>query len=84
MDESIHDLGPEDPEPPHEPADVDTWDTQVEVSCPYCGEAITIGVDPAGGAIQAYVEDCQVCCQPWLVHLTYDDQGAAHVWVEVA
>jgi hypothetical protein len=30
------------------------------------------------------VEDCQVCCQPWQVHVTYSDHGAAQVWVEAA
>jgi hypothetical protein len=30
------------------------------------------------------VEDCQVCCRPWQVHLSYDDHGAAHVWAEAA
>ena len=40
-----------DPEAPLEPADGETWDTEVEVDCPYCGEVVTIGVDPAGGAI---------------------------------
>jgi hypothetical protein len=25
-----------------------------------------------------------VCCRPWQVHLSYDDHGAAHVWVEAA
>jgi hypothetical protein len=30
------------------------------------------------------VEDCQVCCRPWQVHVSYDDHGAAHVWVEAA
>jgi Cysteine-rich CPXCG len=39
------------------PADLETWDTEVEVACPYCGEVVTIGVDPAGGAVQTYVED---------------------------
>ena len=33
------------------------------ISCPYCGESITILVD---GSIeeQQYIEDCQVCCRP--------------------
>ena len=73
-----------DPDLPLEPADVETWDTEVEVDCPYCGEVVTIGVDPAGGAVQSYVEDCQVCCRPWHVHLSYDDHGGAHVWLEGA
>jgi hypothetical protein len=84
MSDSIHGFGAEDPDAPLEPADIETWDTEVEVVCPYCGEVVTIGVDPAGGAVQTYVEDCQVCCRPWQVHLSYDDHGSAHVWVEGA
>jgi len=38
-----------------------------EVSCPYCGELNAIAVDEGGGSVQRYVEDCQVCCQPWEV-----------------
>ena len=37
------------------------------VSCPYCGEENTLAVDASGGSLQRYVEDCQVCCQPWEV-----------------
>ena len=33
------------------------------VSCPYCGEAFETRVDTSAGDC-AYVEDCQVCCQP--------------------
>ena len=76
----MHDLGPENTDNSPTGAEFDTWDTEAEVGCPYCGEVVTIGVDPAGGLVQAYVEDCQVCCQPWQVHLSYDDNGAAHVW----
>jgi len=39
----------------------------VRVSCPYCGSEVDHLVDPAGGAHQVYVEDCEVCCQPWQV-----------------
>ena len=84
MSDLIDDLAPDDPDPPLEPADIEAWDTEVEVDCPYCGEVVTIGVDPAGGTIQTYIEDCQVCCRPWQVHLSYDDRGRAHVWVETA
>lgn len=84
MSDSSHHLGPEDPDAPLDPGELDTWDTEAEVVCPYCGEVVTVGIDPAGGVIQTYVEDCQVCCQPWQVHLTYDDRGAAHVRVEAA
>jgi len=66
----------------HGPSDHDTWDTEAQVTCPHCGEPVTIGLDPAGGAAQSYVEDCQVCCQPWRVSVRYDDRGAAEVGVE--
>ena len=44
-----------------------TADTEAEVHCPYCGEIVEIGLDPGGGMVQEYVEDCQVCCRPWRV-----------------
>ncbi len=53
-----------------------TW-----VSCPYCGEASELGVDLAGGAVQEYVQDCEVCCQPWLVYVSFDGDGQAFVSV---
>jgi hypothetical protein len=64
--------------------DADRWDIEAEVDCPYCGETVTIGLDPGGGSVQSYVEDCQVCCQPWQVHVHYDEHGTAQVWVEAA
>ena len=36
---------------------------ECEVQCPYCGEEITIFVDPSVSR-QTYVEDCTVCCRP--------------------
>ena len=54
---------------------------QTTVACPYCGEANTIFVDPSGGGRQRYVEDCQVCCQPWevLVHLDAEGDVAVEI-----
>jgi len=46
-----------------------------EVECPYCGEWVTIFVDPGGGPLQTYVEDCPVCCRPWLVHAAEEERG---------
>jgi hypothetical protein len=64
--------------------EIATWDTEAEVVCPYCGAVVTIGLDPGGGRDQTYVEDCQVCCQPWHVHLRYDPDGGALVEVDTA
>ncbi|HEV8201806.1 MAG TPA: CPXCG motif-containing cysteine-rich protein [Candidatus Polarisedimenticolia bacterium] len=55
-----------------------------EAACPHCGERITLPLDPSGGRSQEYVEDCQVCCQPCHVHVTYDENGTAEVFLEEA
>jgi hypothetical protein len=48
------------------------------VTCPYCGEALELAVDPGGGAAQQYIEDCEVCCRPMRVSVRWDADGAAH------
>ena len=52
---------------------------QTHVGCPYCGEENLIVVDERGRRRQQYVEDCQVCCQPWDVIATVDDDGEIDV-----
>lgn len=42
--------------------------------CPYCGEGITVVIDTSA-ASQAYVEDCEVCCQPIELAFEVDDGG---------
>jgi hypothetical protein len=54
-------------------------DTETMVDCPYCGEAIEIGLDPGGGELQHYVEDCSVCCQPIQIRLEFTRAGSAIV-----
>jgi len=44
----------------------------VSILCPYCWERFETRVDLTGGSF-AYVEDCQVCCQP--IELTCDVSG---------
>ena len=51
------------------------------VSCPYCGEGVEVLVDPGGGEVQEYVEDCEVCCRPWQVRVILDGEGMASVSV---
>jgi hypothetical protein len=41
--------------------------------CAFCFEANSIFVDPSGGEQQSYVEDCQVCCQPNVLYITWDE-----------
>ena len=58
-----------------------TADTSASVSCPYCGEENEVALDPGGGGVQDYVEDCQVCCQPWRVQVVYGADGSANIKV---
>jgi len=50
-----------------------------DIACPYCGEVITILLDvpfDAGGPVeQHYIEDCQVCCRPISIAVTFDIDG---------
>lgn len=55
-----------------------TADASADAVCPYCGESVTIAVDPGGGSAQQYVEDCEVCCNPWQVSVTFTE-GVASV-----
>src|SRR3989441_10382496 len=48
-----------------EEEDAAALETEADVTCPHCGETMTITLDPGGGRAQEYVEDCQVCCRPW-------------------
>ena len=50
------------------------------ICCPYCGETVTIIVDESVPD-QTYIEDCEVCCRPIVMHATVDDDG--HVMVDV-
>ena len=52
---------------------------EAQVECPYCGELVEIALDPGGGSVQHYVEDCQVCCRPWRVSVKWSRDGSAVV-----
>jgi hypothetical protein len=53
-------------------------DLSTSVTCPCCGEEIDLAIDPGGGAVQQYVEDCSVCCRAMQVTVRWDEEGAAH------
>jgi hypothetical protein len=59
-----------------------TAETAATVYCPYCNESVEIAIDPGGGSAQEYVEDCEVCCQPWSVSVQYSEDGTAKVSIE--
>jgi hypothetical protein len=43
------------------------------VVCPYCGEEVEIFIeDDVRGS---FVQDCEVCCNPWLVRVSSSGDG---------
>ncbi|MGB5629498.1 MAG: CPXCG motif-containing cysteine-rich protein [Woeseiaceae bacterium] len=52
--------------------------SETPVSCPYCGETISVLVDDSLPE-QNYVEDCQVCCRPIVLGVTVDLDGEVQV-----
>lgn len=85
-----HSAGVPGPDPGDAGLDADfpigdgTAEMEAEVTCPYCLEPVTLALDPGSGAHQEYVEEGQVCCRPWNVHVSHDDEGRAGAWVEAA
>ena len=49
------------------------------VTCPYCGEEVEIYLEPdVRGSL---VQDCEVCCNPWLLRITHDEDEGRSVTV---
>ena len=46
------------------------------VDCPYCGEQVEIYVESDAGG--SFVQDCEVCCNPWTVRVI-DEDGERYV-----
>jgi hypothetical protein len=43
------------------------------VTCPYCGEEVEMHIDE--DVRGTFVQDCEVCCNPWLVRVTRSSAG---------
>jgi hypothetical protein len=52
--------------------------SEKNISCPYCGEPMSILVEEFDAA-QSYTEDCQVCCQPIVLNIRTDSAGVVIV-----
>ena len=48
--------------------------SETHISCPYCGESISVLVDDSLPE-QCYIEDCQVCCRPIVLDVSIDMDG---------
>ena len=51
---------------------------ETAIACPYCGETITVLVDESLHE-QQYIEDCQVCCRPIVLHVQVSGNGQCRV-----
>lgn len=49
------------------------WQSQ----CPYCGETITLYIDPENNASH-YIEDCTVCCRPINVYVSVSNEEGGY------
>ena len=50
------------------------------ITCPYCSENNEILIEfTEDGAVQDYIEDCQVCCQP--IHILVDINGLGDLFI---
>ena len=56
-------------------------DEHFVVMCPYCGENLEIYVEP--DVHGTFVQDCEVCCNPWRVRV-HNDDGERYVSVDRA
>ncbi|MDZ4696933.1 MAG: CPXCG motif-containing cysteine-rich protein, partial [Deltaproteobacteria bacterium] len=43
------------------------------VNCPFCGEDVEILITPED--VGSMVQDCEVCCRPWKLSVSWDDDG---------
>lgn len=44
-----------------------------EFQCPHCWETISMLLDSSQSE-QEYIEDCEVCCNPIQISVTFEDQ----------
>ena len=53
---------------------------EIRFFCPYCGEENITDIDISAGSTQEFIRDCEVCCRPVEIKLTFDRDG--NVFVE--
>jgi hypothetical protein len=56
--------------------------SSVDVCCPFCGTVSAVAIDEGGGETQSFVDDCEVCCKPRIVHVGPPGSGNEEAWVE--
>jgi len=55
-------------------------DDNHQVQCPWCWEQLELYIPPdTNGEL---VEDCEVCCRPWVIYVHRAINGSANIQVE--
>jgi hypothetical protein len=49
-------------------------DDTAQVQCPYCFENVDVYIDPETQG--ELVQDCDVCCRPWVLHVSRGGDGS--------
>jgi cysteine-rich CPXCG protein len=57
-------------------------DDRFLVTCPYCGETVEIYLEP--DVAGSFVQDCEVCCNPWRVRVRAPRGRGEERTIEVA
>jgi hypothetical protein len=47
--------------------------------CAGCGEWNETSVDSSAGSKQSYIEDCQVCCKPNILQISWDMSASEYI-----
>jgi hypothetical protein len=51
----------------------------VRLNCPYCLERVEVYIDPQSEG--ELIRDCEVCCRPWSLQVSHDEDGDPFVRV---
>ena len=43
------------------------------IQCPWCWESLELYIDPE--SVGQLVEDCEVCCRPWVIFIERSPEG---------
>ena len=76
------DNGEDEEFPDDTPSDETHLEDELMVACPYCYQTQLLYIDP--GTRGRFVQDCDVCCRPWDVHVSRDETGAVYADVSRA
>ena len=52
-------------------------ETTMDIQCPWCFEWVHVWIDP--GSRGQMIRDCEVCCRPWELRVSRDEEGRLQI-----